>query len=129
MARMRTTNDLDLDLDQIWKMVGDDPEAFHSVLTVFRSGLPESKALLHALHNHKDGDALAREAHSMKGFAMTLGAATALELALRLEIAAQSANWDAVAGLVAKLSEEVDAILVRLDQIKPEAGHGQNSDR
>ena len=117
------------DLDQVWEMVGNDPDSFHEVLEIFRSGLPESMHQIYEFSGQGDAESLARAAHSMKGFATTLSAASATDLALRLEDAAKAGNWELVSDLVADLTREVDAILRLLNRIKQGTAHGQCPDR
>ena len=117
------------DLDQVWEMVGNDPDSFHEVLEIFRSGLPESMHQIYEFSGQGDAQALARAAHSMKGFATTLSAASATDLALRLEDAAKAGNWELVSDLVEGLTREVDAILRLLNRIKQGTAHGQCPDR
>lgn len=117
------------DLDQVWEMVGNDADAFHEVLSVFRDGLPESMRQIYEFSGQGDARALAREAHSMKGFATTLSAASAADLAVRLEDAAKAGNWELVSDLVEDLTSEVDAILRLLNRIEQGTAHGQCPDR
>lgn len=108
------------DLDQVWDMVGNDPESFRSIMEIFRAGLPESMDRMQGLAAEADSQALAREAHAMKGLATTLGAATAALLSQRLEAAVGEDDWEKVHGLLADLSQEVDAILALLHQMHQE---------
>jgi HPt (histidine-containing phosphotransfer) domain-containing protein len=105
---------------QVWEMVGNDPESFRSILEIFLAGLPESMDRIQVLAAEADRQALAREAHAMKGFATTLGAQTAAVLSQRLEAALERDDWEEIHGLLADLSQEVDAILALLHQMHQE---------
>jgi signal transduction histidine kinase/DNA-binding response OmpR family regulator len=87
-------------------MEGDD-EMLRDIVEVYLRDLPRrEKELLDALAKG-DAPTLARAAHTMKGVLLTLAAAPAADVALRLEILARCANLAEAEGLVAEFRQEL----------------------
>jgi len=64
--------------------------------------------------SRREGEALARAAHALKGVVLYFGADAAYGAARRLEDAGRAAAWDEIPALLRELEEELDQILAAL---------------
>ncbi|MBB3267187.1 signal transduction histidine kinase/CheY-like chemotaxis protein [Azospirillum sp. OGB3] len=73
---------------------------------------------LEHLRSARDGPALERFAHGLRGSAGTVGAMAASEAAAALELAAREERWDTIPGLVADLSAALGPALASAETLR-----------
>jgi len=96
-----------LDVAKLQQNMEGDDAMLRDILEVYLRDLPQrEKEMLEALATG-DAPTLARAAHTLKGVLLTLAAAPAADVALRLEILARCANLAEAEGLVAELRQEL----------------------
>ena len=96
-----------LDVARLEQNMEGDTAMLRDILEVYLRDLPQrEKEMLDSLARG-DAPTLARAAHTMKGVLLTLAAAPAADVAMRLEILARCANLAEAEGLVAELRQEL----------------------
>jgi CheY-like chemotaxis protein len=71
-------------------------------------------AQMHSAIGRREGEALARAAHALKGVVLYFGADAAYEAARRLEAAGRAAAWDEIPALLSELEAQLDQIVAAL---------------
>jgi CheY-like chemotaxis protein len=90
-----------IDVAVMWAMLGGKPQLFRKTLQRFTESCQSAEKTLHDALEQGDMEAARRVAHTMKGVAGTMAAATLLDAASKLEEAFEStsaADWEAPLG-------------------------------
>jgi HPt (histidine-containing phosphotransfer) domain-containing protein len=82
----------------------------------FRKDVPHRLAALDRAINDKDGSALTRAAHALRGAAANIGATTAAALCGDLETLGSAGQYDDAAELVRRLETELEQVDIELDR-------------
>jgi HPt (histidine-containing phosphotransfer) domain-containing protein len=100
-----------------------DPEFFSQVIDMFIADAPQRFALIRRAARDSNPDALAREAHALKGSSAHLGATRMAELCDILEEQGRSGTVGGVPSVLRVLEEEFERVSVALSDEKkrPEA--------
>lgn len=69
---------------------------FNDIMTVFGSDTEERLAMIQSALESRTADTIARQAHSVKGSAASLGLNTVMQRAAALEVEALKGEWPAI---------------------------------
>jgi CheY-like chemotaxis protein len=97
-----------VDWQQALRGVGDDQELLKELINLFLADCPGLMAEIGGAITRKDAAHLRRRAHTLKGSFSTLGARTAMEVALRLETMGRSGDLTGVEEVWTALEREVE---------------------
>jgi HPt (histidine-containing phosphotransfer) domain-containing protein len=99
---------------ELLDIVGGDEDLLHEISALFLEDAPGRLATLKDALNARDGRALYRAAHAIKGSASNFSVPAIVEAALRVEALAIEGQIDAAAAATARLETLVDALLDEL---------------
>jgi len=102
------------DLDAALERVDDDHELLGEILDLFREQAAAARAEIDEAVGRRDGPALERAAHSIKGAAANVSAEQVREDALHLEEAGRSGDWEAAARAQSALAESLPRLMTTL---------------
>jgi two-component system sensor histidine kinase/response regulator len=102
------------DLDTAMERVDDDAELLGEILDLFRAQAATSRAEIDEAVGRRDGPALERAGHSIKGAAANVSAEQVREAALHLEEAGRGGDWEAAARAQAEMADALPRLLAVL---------------
>ena len=104
------------DAEAALERTGDDPKLLKEILGLFREQAEPTRDMIQAALMNRDGPALERAAHSLKGSAGNISAEQVREATLQLEQAAHAGDWAAAEAAWADLEQSLprlsDALVV-----------------
>ena len=107
-----------LDLNVALERVGGDEELLKEIADLFVEDAPQLLEAIRVAIEKKDGSALHRAAHSLKGSVANFGAEKAVEMAFQLEKMGKSNHLDGVDGVFAVLRGEIEMVSDALGKIE-----------
>jgi CheY-like chemotaxis protein len=110
-----------VDLEKALERCGGDAELLADVAVAFEESFAENGAALRAAVLARDGDAIHRAAHSLKGVFVYVCADTAAKLAQELCVAGRQGELAGVPALVEALMRECDEVRRVLGGVRPVA--------
>lgn len=87
------------------------------LIDTFLANLPNVRAELRDAMAQRDGEALYRAAHKLKGSAATFSAPACTELAREVEMLAQAGDLDGVHALMGRLNDEIERLIAALSAV------------
>lgn len=106
-----------IDLDALHERCGGNPVVIERVLNKFRGRANDQVASLAAAVEDRDFDQLRLLAHSLKGSAANVSAATVSLIAGEIEDAAKRQRSDTLAALIGRLEESLDTCQQQIDHL------------
>lgn len=98
------------DHGEMMRLVMDDVELAQTITEYFLADIPQQLRKLRAFLDAGDGQAIARQAHSIQGAAAAVAASRFRQCALGLEQAAIAGDLDTAAGLINKLIAQFEEV-------------------
>jgi CheY-like chemotaxis protein/HPt (histidine-containing phosphotransfer) domain-containing protein len=111
-----------IDRDEMLQRLGGDQTLFDDVVALFLEDCPVRLAAIKAAVDARDGDAIRKTAHTLKGAAGNLAAGGLFEAARVLERLGAEARFDAAEGAWRRLSAEASAVLDQLRRFESSRG-------
>jgi signal transduction histidine kinase/CheY-like chemotaxis protein len=106
-----------VDVARLESNLENDAEMIHSIVEAFLRDHPQREREMAEALAHRDSPTLARSAHTVKGLLLTLGAAPAADVALRLEILARCGNLPDSGAVLEELRRELTRTAAALREL------------
>ena len=107
-------NEQVLDREAALERLGGDDELYQDILAIFMEDTPEQLTVLAAAIAERNEAVMVRQAHSVKGSALNIGADQMANTAARMEVAARAGDLDEVTALMASIQSQLDAVKLAL---------------
>ena len=111
-----------IDREEMLQRLGGDQTLFDDVVALFLEDCPIRLAAIKAAVDARDGDAIRKTAHTLKGAAGNLAAGGLFEAARVLERLGAESRFDAAEGAWRRLSAEASAVLDQLRRFESSRG-------